>query len=222
MTTYNRENPSSRYLEILGYYRQMHVHGDPEQNVPPAKMFDGKSLPQHAGVIRELISETGTKTILDYGSGKGHYYSTELESGDGTHYPNLQAYWGVEEITCYDPGYEPFAKLPEGPFNGVISTDVMEHLPEEDLSWIISEIFSFASEFVYLNICTLPAKRLLPNGENAHCTVKPPEWWVPLIDGIHVQFPHLMYLVMFLAERTQPDGQVITKKIIHRCTPLGP
>jgi hypothetical protein len=86
MTTYNRENPSSRYRELLGYYRQMHVHGDPEQNVPPAKMFDGKSLPQHAGVIRALISETNAKTILDYGSGKGHYYSTEIESGDGTHY----------------------------------------------------------------------------------------------------------------------------------------
>jgi len=183
MTTYTRENPSARYREILGYYRQMHEHGDPERNLPAVEMFDGKSLPQHVGAIMGLITETGAKTILDYGSGKGRFYASELKSEDGISYPNLQAYWGVDEITCYDPGYKPFSKLPQGPFNGVVSTDVLEHCPEDDLSWIIGEIFSFASAFVYLNVCTLPAFRLLPNGENAHCTIKPPEWWVSLIDA---------------------------------------
>ena len=96
----------------------------------------------------------------------------------------------------------------------------MEHCPEEDLSWIVDEIFSFASAFVYLNVSTAPAKRLLPNGENAHCTVRPPEWWVPLFDGIHAEYPHLRYFVAFFVKRPQPDGQVIEKTVLHRHAPL--
>ena len=32
-------------------------------------------------------------------------------------------------------------------------------------------------KFVYLAICTRLANAILPNGENAHCTVKEPDWW---------------------------------------------
>ena len=34
-----------------------------------------------------------------------------------------------------------------------------------------------AKKFVYLAICTRLAHAILPNGENAHCTVKEPDWW---------------------------------------------
>jgi hypothetical protein len=44
---------------------------------------------------------------------------------------SMKEYWGVESIRCYDPGYPPFSTLPEGRFDGVICTDVLEHCPEE-------------------------------------------------------------------------------------------
>ena len=34
---------------------------------------------------------------------------------------------------------------------------------------------------VYLNISIRLAVKKLPNGENAHCTVKQPDWWMNLI-----------------------------------------
>jgi hypothetical protein len=54
---------------------------------------------------------------------------------------------------------------------------VLEHVPEEDVPWVIDELFSHSSKFVYAVATCYPAKKSLPNGENAHCTVMPPDWW---------------------------------------------
>src|SRR5437763_1557904 len=79
----------------------------------------------------------------------------------------IAEYWDVDEVRCYDAGYQPYRKLPAGQFDGVISTDVLEHCPEEDLSWILQEIFSFARRFVFLNVACFPARKTLPDGTNA-------------------------------------------------------
>ena len=55
--------------------------------------------------------------------------------------------------------------------------DVLEHCPEQDLRWIVAEIFGFANRFVFANVASYEAMTTLPNGENAHCTVRPSEWW---------------------------------------------
>ena len=73
------------------------------------------------------------------------------------------------------------SKLPEGNFDGIISFDVLEHIPEEEIPQVIKEIFERANKFVFLGIDTSPAEDILPNGENAHCTQKPLEWWVDMI-----------------------------------------
>jgi hypothetical protein len=92
----------------------------------------------------------------------------------------VQEYWGVERIVCFDPAYEPFSRPPQGRFDGVICTDVLEHCPEPDLAWIIAELFGFARQFVFASIACHPALKRLPNGENAHCTVRPPQFWAEL------------------------------------------
>ena len=53
----------------------------------------------------------------------------------------------------------------------------MEHIPEDIVPKALDTIYSKAKKFVYLAICTRLAHAILPNGENAHCTVKEPDWW---------------------------------------------
>ena len=86
-------------------------------------------------------------------------------------------YWGIDYVHCYDPSYAKYSTLPLGPFDGVICTDVLEHCPEDDLPWIVTEIFAYAENFVYANVACYPAMKRFPTGENAHCTVRAPEWW---------------------------------------------
>jgi hypothetical protein len=78
----------------------------------------------------------------------------------------------MEEIACYDPCYEPDRKLPVGKFRGMIPTDALEHCPEQDMPWIVHNIIGYATGVAFAKVACYPARKRLPNGENAHCTVK--------------------------------------------------
>jgi len=161
----------------------MHRDGDVRRGTPAEQTFDGRSLPRQAPRIKKLIARTGARTVLDYGSGKGRQYLPAgiMENGV-VRWNSMQEYWGVESIRCYDPGHLPFCVLREGRFDGVICTDVLEHCPEDDLPWIVGELFGFARLFVFANVACYPAIKTLPNGENAHCTIRPVEFWRGLFD----------------------------------------
>ncbi len=92
--------------------------------------------------MKSLITLTGSRTLLDYGSGKGlQYKKMLLEDGSQIKYNCLQVYWGIDEIYCYDPAYFLHKKLPQKQYDSVLVTDVLEHCHQEDVKWIIDEIF---------------------------------------------------------------------------------
>ena len=196
-TQFSRTNPSPRYQELQGLYRTMHEKGEAFLGIPAEQTFSGISLLPQAPRIKRLIELTGAHTILDYGSGKGSQYQPQplRDQTTGATWIGIQHYWGVDRITCYDPCYAPHSRLPSGTFEGVISTDVLEHCPEADVPWILAEIFGFASKFVFANVACYPAKKRLPNGENAHCTIKPVEWWRNLLTDVAAGHPELRWEV---------------------------
>jgi len=203
---YSRRNPSPRYTELTALYRSMHREGDVQNNIAPEHTFPGQSVIPQAAQIKQWIEKTGAKTILDYGSGKGLQYETELKKKDGSaSWPSVKAYWGTQ-VQCYDPSYPPFSTLPEGTFDGVICTDVLEHCPEEDMPWIIDEIFSYARKFVFANAACYAAKKTLPNGENAHCTIRPAAWWAELVKVIGDRHPAVAYLFLVQHIVPSPNG----------------
>ncbi len=162
---------SQRFDVLIDQYRQVHARGVPELGMSSGETFKGRSVLSHAPAIKELVDEHRAGTLLDYGCGKGSFYSGR----DGGAEP-LDERWGVT-VTCYDPAVSGFDVYPSGTFDGVICTDVLEHCPEEDLDWILADLFRFARRFVFASISCRPAVKFLPNGENAHCTVRWPRWW---------------------------------------------
>ncbi len=193
---YRRAQPSPRYVELIDLYRQLHTEGEKSLDLPAEQTFAGQSLLPHVVRIKNMIARTASRTILDYGSGKGfQYLPRQLKDEKGGEWQSIQAYWGIDGIHCYDPGYEPFSKRPQAQFHGVISTDVLEHCPEEDIPWIIDEIFAFATRFVFANIACYPAKKRLPNGENAHCTIRPFSWWEAVLKETSTHHPEVRYEV---------------------------
>ncbi|REJ64721.1 MAG: class I SAM-dependent methyltransferase [Planctomycetota bacterium] len=194
-TAYQRKNPSPRYRELLSQYQQLHLYGDVRRNIPPEQHYAGRSLPRHAETIKQLIDHFQAKTILDYGSGKGSQYKMAVTMKDGQRYRSIPEYWDIDSLTCYDPAYEPFAESPVGQFDGVISTDVLEHVPEDDMEWVVDEMFSLATKFLFVNAASFQALAHLPNGENAHCTIKPVEWWRELFTRVAARHPQVRYFV---------------------------
>jgi hypothetical protein len=192
--TFTRANPSPRYRDLVAAYRTMHADGERFLNVAPGHTFPGISLLPEAHHIKRLVDRTGALNLLDYGSGKGlQYDARQVRLPSGEVVASIVEYWGVDYVHCYDPSVPEFAALPEGRFDGVISTDVLEHCPEEDLPWIVTEMFSYAERFLFANVACYPAKKRLPSGENAHCTIRPPEWWSALFQRVAAGFPAVVW-----------------------------
>lgn len=191
---YSRETPSPRYQELLALYRTMHLEGERFLDIPPEDTFPGASLPPQVSRIKRLIDATGATSILDYGSGKGRQYDMrDIRLQDGQVISSIADHWNVDYVHCFDPCFPPFSKAPEGKFDGVISTDVLEHCPEEDISWIVDEIFGYATKFVFANVACYPARKRLPTGENAHCTILPPQWWAELVSSVASRHADLVW-----------------------------
>jgi len=149
------------FAEYKSQYQQMHSRG----------AFSGGSLKyEYADSIRTIVNHTGSKTVLDFGCGKAAHYKKENP---------INEKFGIasQNVSFYDPGVEEYSELPAGDFDGVICTDVLEHIPEPLLNETLQTIFSRARKFVFLVIDCGLAVKCLPNGENAHITVKSPDWW---------------------------------------------
>jgi hypothetical protein len=211
---FSRAAPSPRYRRLVEQYQLMHLHGETHLGIPPEETFPGHSLPKEAQSIKRLIKLTGARTILDYGAGKGRqYWPLRIKDDEeGIEYADIRSFWGVSDIRCYDPAYAPFTELPSGRFDGVICTDVLEHCPEEDIPWILDELFAFADKFVYANIACFPARKRLPSGGNAHCTIKPVRWWEEQLAPPASAKPHVRYDVRLAYLKTQD----IKVKVLQR------
>jgi hypothetical protein len=83
----------------------------------------------------------------------------------------------------YDPAIPEFAKCPVEKTDLVINTDVLEHLDVPEIPVLLHDIKEL-SERAYFNISTRAAGTILPNGENAHATIRPRDWWIDAIEGV--------------------------------------
>lgn len=73
----------------------------------------------------------------------------------------------------------------------MVSFDVLEHIFVADVPKVLRDIYSCADRLVILNVACYPAAALLPNGENAHITVRQPLWWKGMVDCITPEFPNV-------------------------------
>tara|TARA_R100001163_G_scaffold38871_1_gene29597 strand:- start:128 stop:763 length:636 start_codon:yes stop_codon:yes gene_type:complete len=188
MTNFSRKNPSSRYNELVEKYEKIHAKGK--------GYFNGKSLLKYISNVHQKIIVHECKSLLDYGSGKGLLYTDECSLVEpllnnktkGITRP-LQELWNLNYHQCYDPAYPEHSKKPEGKFDAVISIDVLEHINEDDLEWVLNEIFSYANKMVFLNVACFKAAKHFEDGENVHISVFNPEWWFILVADIMKNHP---------------------------------
>jgi len=142
---------------IASEYRRLHA----------ANKFSGACLQKHLPEIKALIGEYDCKSVLDYGCGKATSHKKA----------------GLSNVMLYDPYYEPYSKKPTEDmlFDMVICTDVMEHVPEDEVGRTLHDLINYTNKVLFLAISTKPAKKTFANGENVHLTVKPEEWWESML-----------------------------------------
>lgn len=134
-------------------------------------MFRGLSLVQHVDEVGKAVARHRAKTLLDYGSGAGDAYRDPHR---------VHEKWGLNKvfIRLYDPAFKRLkAPLGDTTYDGVICSDVLEHIPECDVPKVTATLFKHAKHFVWASICCRPANKTFPDGTNLHITLHDMAWW---------------------------------------------
>jgi len=127
----------------------------------------GTSGVVHLKKVLDLIHSTSSKSVLDYGCGKGTL-------GDRVKDKLTEIDW-----LDYDPAIK--GKKKKRKSDLVVCTDVMEHVEEEFVDAVLSDI-SELSNVAYVHIACGAAGEILADGRNAHITQRSIEWWQDKIE----------------------------------------
>ena len=189
----HKHNASEKYHELLSEYKKMHS---------AAKgMFNGKSLLKFVDIIGSYLEKNDCISLLDYGAGKGILYGDDFkELSDEIDKP-LGELWNLDSFRLYDPAYDQHNTLPDswekGNFDAVICTDVLEHVPETDLKWVVDEILSYAGKMAFFNISCIPALKKFADGTNVHISVFEPQSWLNFFADMSFKYPELKIYLFF-------------------------
>jgi 2-polyprenyl-3-methyl-5-hydroxy-6-metoxy-1,4-benzoquinol methylase len=144
------------------------------------KVFDGGSIKSLIGKILEDIKNRDSVTILDYGSGHGlHWHERKINSKSLTEHIGLK----LQSFYKYDPAVVEYKKKPIGVFDMVICTDVLEHVPIDDVPSVLDDLnkYCHTNGNIYLSIATHPSHNSFKDGTNMHITIMPSSKWEELI-----------------------------------------
>jgi 2-polyprenyl-3-methyl-5-hydroxy-6-metoxy-1,4-benzoquinol methylase len=146
------------------YIKQLkQLHQDPSRK----RGFGGKV--KDLGQFYNFMNVWKPSTLLDYGCGKGVILDDIKEK-----YPSVSS-------LGYDPAVDEYSSMPLDTFDCVFSNDVLEHIEPTYLNDVLKHINSLASRFIWLRIDTLPARKTLSDGRNAHLTIQDNTLWTNLI-----------------------------------------
>ena len=106
-----------------------------------------------------ILKDMNSQDVLDYGFGKSTLAN------------NLPF-----SIKQYDPCVDQFSDEPS-PADLVVCTDVLEHIEPEFLDNVFKHLVLLTKKRCYITANTGEAMKKLPDGRNAHLTIKPHDWW---------------------------------------------
>ena len=134
--------------------------------------FHGLSILQHASSIGKMVRALRAKTLLDFGCGRADAYRSPHK---------VWHQWGLDRknVTLYDPAFNRDRDLPPAgrKFDLVVCSDVLEHVPEEEVDAFIDRLFGYARHGVWASVCCRAAKKTFIDGRNLHVCIKSYGWW---------------------------------------------
>ncbi len=175
---------SKKGQELIKMYEKMFREGydrTDQQRVDIA--FSDFELRAYREQILSIFNEHSISTVLDYGCGGSDWRSSDFDEASGQ---SAIEYFKLQNAYRYEPALNIDERQR---VDCVISFDLLEHIFISDVPAVLRDMFSYATKLIVLNVACYPAAAKLPNGENAHVTVRHPFWWKGMIDGISVEYP---------------------------------
>ena len=136
----------------IGLYEQLH-----------ATQAYGNTSVKNLRFLRPHLRLRKPASLLDYGCGQSRLLEA-LDMPEGV------------ALVRYDPAIPAFSERPQAPCDVLLNVDVLEHVPESELDNVLADMRALCTDAIIV-IDTEPAKQILANGENAHCTLHDADWW---------------------------------------------
>lgn len=175
---------SQKGQQLIRLYEAMAHDGyDRADDVHVSDAFSDFELRAYRQQVLPVLRHFDVRSLLDYGCGGSDWHAPGFDKDSGK---SAADYFALERALRYEParGIDERATV-----DCVLSFDVLEHVFVSDVPAVLRDMFSYASRLLLLNIACYPAAARLPNGENAHITVREPAWWKGMVDSIAVEFP---------------------------------
>jgi hypothetical protein len=136
-----------------------------------------------APIVADLINQTQSKTISDYGAGKKRLLEGLAHAG-----VRPQAYYP------YDPVFPEYGEPKSADL--VCCIDVLEHIEPELLDNVMQDLSRITVNLGFFSIHMGPAGKTLADGRNAHLIQKPSSWWLKRLTDyfeiLHLQSHQMM------------------------------
>ena len=181
---------SGKGSQLIKLYESMALDGyDTVDGATIDGAFNDFELRAYRRDIKPLFSNFSISSVLDYGCGGSDW---TLNGFDVESNESALSYLGVNEVYRYEPARNIDERRS---VDCLVSFDVLEHVFISDVANTIRDMLSYATKLAIINVACYPARALLPNGENAHVTVRPPLWWKGMFDAIAPEFPEVSILL---------------------------
>jgi hypothetical protein len=182
---------STKGKKLISMYENMAREGyDRVDQTRVENAFSDFELRPYRKLIRTELDNHSISSVLDYGCGGSNWFISgfDVESNQ-----SAVEYFNLKEAYSYEPARDIDERQP---VDCVISFDVLEHIFILDVPLVLRDMFSYASKLIILNVACYPAAAKLPNGENAHITVRQPFWWKGMVDSIAVEYPDVKVFLL--------------------------
>lgn len=181
---------SGKGLKLIKLYEKMAIDGyDASDGSRIDDAFNDFELRAYRKEMKPLFSDFSISSVLDYGCGGSDWTLSGFDVETGK---SALEYFDINAVSQYEPAREIDERRP---VDCIVSFDVLEHVFISDVANTIRDMLSYAEKLAIINVACYPARALLPNGENAHITVRPPLWWKGIFDAIAPEFPEVSILL---------------------------
>jgi hypothetical protein len=195
---FTKQTPSRRFGEMIGQYKELATgKGSPDV----AAMVVERPLANAQNDVAKLAKETGASSLLDFGAGTGKAYGSTGPAATHASWPGIA-------VTLFDPMTQAFPQPQAERYGGVIAVGALQHVPEEDIGWVLDEMFKSADSFVYAMVPSAAATQSLPNGAPAPCNVQKPEWWKGQFEAAAKRWPGIRWQVRVVENSGAAGGQM--------------
>lgn len=162
---------TSQGVQLIEQYKIMARDGflrSDGSRVPPDKAYNSFQLKKFRHVCKPYFTKHGISTVLDYGGGGSDWDAKDFDEAG----QSAKQFFGVKKTVKFEPARGLNEKSTS---DAVVCIDVLEHVFIADITSMLNELFSLASKLLVINVACYKAAALLPNGENAHITIRSPD-----------------------------------------------